>query len=409
MISAHKLPLEGLRIIDFSWVIAGPAVSRWLADFGAEVIKVESAERLDYCRQLVPLIKGEAGGIESSLFANINCGKLGITLNMGHPKGRDIAKRLILASDVVIDNFAGDVLKRWGLGFKELSRIKPSLIMLSMPVFGSSGPRAGYGAYGTGLLGMTGLYSITGPPDRPPTGPNIAYPDFSSNPMHATTAVLAALHYRNKTGRGQFIELAQYESTVCFVGMPLMDYLVNSKVAGPSNNREPNAAPHGVYRCCGDDRWSVITVFDDKEWQAFCQAIGKPTWTKEQRFNTILGRKNYEDELDRLVEAWTITKTPQEIMLQLQHYGVPAGIVQNGQDLAEQDPQVKERNYYVTLDHPTVGKVVCEGVTEKLSKTPGRVRRPGPTLGQDNEYVYREILEMSDEEIDQYYVEKVIY
>ena len=400
-----RKPLEGIRFADFSWVQAGPWVGRYFANYGAEVIRVESTTRVDWSRNSPGGPKSVDGKHRrGALFTNFNCDKLGITINLRNPKGIEVAKRLISVSDVVCDNFSSGYMDKVGLGYEELIKVKHDIIMLSMPVFGNTGPRKNFAGYGTGIRSAVGLDSISGFPNRPP-GINIALPDMGPNPTHATVALLAALHYRNRTGKGQYIELAQFESSLCWMETMSLDYTVNHRVQTPQGNRSPYAAPHGVYRCKGDDRWCAIAVFTEEQWKIFCDVIMNPSWSKEERFATLLRRKENEDELDKLVEEWTMGKTSEEVMKLLQAKRVAAGVVETGEDILFFDEQVKTREYYIELDHPD-GKAFCENVAIKFSETPGRVRRPGPpTPGQDNEYVFKEILGMSEDEINQYYVD----
>jgi len=235
------------------------------------------------------------------------------------------------------------------------------------------------------------------------------YTDYVINPGHAVIATLAALRYRNRTGKGQLIEVAQVESSVCVVGTAILDYAVNGRVQNRQGNRLPYAAPHGAYRCQGDDRWCVIAVFSDDQWRAFCQAIGDPQWCHEERFATLQGRKQNEDELDRLVEGWTSTRTAEEVMQTLQTAGVAAGVVQNARDVLENDPHLKARGYYVYLDHPDAGPTAYDGPGFRLSKTPGGLQSPAPCLGQHTDYVCREVLQMDDEEVAQLVIEGVLF
>ncbi len=404
MTASPGLPLEGLRVLDFCWAMAGPIATRLLANFGAEVLKVESMRRPDGGRLMPPMVKG--GGL-SAQFLDANSDKLGISLNMNHPKGRELAKRLVRLCDVVANNLRPGTLDKWGLGYEELVRIRPDIIMLEMPAMGKTGPRARYGGYGPGLQAMAGFNHLTGLPGQPPLSSTIALPDWGPNPLHAVTAVMAALHYRNRTGQGQHIEVAQYESTVCFLGLPLLDYAANGRVGSRNGNRSPDAAPHGVFRCAGDDRWCAIAISTDEEWRRFCDAIGKPALAADPRFASLEGRKEREEELERLVEEWTEARPPEDVMRLLQGAGVAAGIVQNAQDLADRDPQVQFRECYSTLTHPEAGDVVCEQVTIKLSASPGRARVPGPGLGQHNEYVFREFLGLDEEEMNRCHVDGV--
>jgi benzylsuccinate CoA-transferase BbsF subunit len=401
----QRMPLEGIRVADFSWVQAGPWVGRFFANYGAEVIKIESATRVDWARN----VPGEPMTIDGKLnkgglFANINSDKLSITLNLRSPKGIEIAKKLVAKSDVVYDNFSTGVMDKYGLGYEELKKVKPDIIMLEMPVYGLTGPYRAFSGYGPGIQAEIGLTSVTGFEGRPSgTGVNTAMPDMGPNPTHATVALLAALHYRKRTGKGQFIELAQYESSLAWMETYLLNYTVNNRVQPRQGNRLPYAAPHGVYPCKGNDRWCAIAVFSEKEWKACCDVMDNPSWTAESRFLTLMGRKENEDELDKLIAQWTKEKPPEEVMHLMQSAGVAAGVVETGEDMFL-DEQMKARNYLTTMDHPD-GQCLLENIIIGFSDTPGKIRRPAPTLGQDNEYVFKEMMGMSEEEINQGYVD----
>jgi benzylsuccinate CoA-transferase BbsF subunit len=425
----RRFPLEGIRVTDFSWYGAGPFATKLLAAFGAEVIKIESSTKLDGMRWMGPRKPGvEPTYNISGMYNNFNPGKLGITLNMNHPKGVEIAKKLISMSDIVIENFMPGTMEGWGLGYDELVKISPNIIMVSMPVMGKTGPYSHWRSVGTGILAMAGINSVTGNPDRPPIGTGlIAWCDWTANPYHAVAAIMSALHYRRNTGKGQFIEIAQLESTVCWMGTAILDYTVNKRIQTSMRNRSPYAAPHGIYRCRSenreveytpmpdaeperrkkDERWCAISIFSDQEWKAFCNVIGNPPWTKEARFATLLSRKENEDELDRYVGEWTKERSPEEVMMLMQQAGIAAGVVQDGEDLAR-DPQLKARGFYVWREHPEAGLIAHDGMTFTLSNTPGEIRRTAPLLGEHNEYVYKEILGFSEDEVNQLIVEKVI-
>lgn len=402
-----KKALEGLRIADFTWWGVGPYITKLFGAMGAQVIRIESLHRIDPIRTAHPFKPGQFLGInQSGYWNNFNPCKLSVTLNLSLPKGVEIAKRLIMISDIVADNFTPRVMPKLGLDYEELLKMKPSLILLSMPVMGRGGPRTNFAAFGHQIAGLAGLNSISGFPGRPPSGTGNALSDFGINPYQAATALLAALHHRNKTGEGQFIELAQYEATTCVLETAILDYTMNNRIQGPNANRLPYAAPHGAYRCKGEERWCVIAVFTDEEWTAFCNVLGNPPWTKEERFATLLARKKNEDELDRLVEEWTRERIPEEVMALMQHAGVAAGVVQNTEDLLVRDPQMKAREFYQVREHPEIGTVTYDGLQYKFSATPGEIWR-APLLGEHSEYVYRELLAMSDEEIEQCATEAV--
>ena len=399
-----RMPLEGIRVADFSWVQAGPWVGRFFANYGAEVIKVESSRRVDWARA-VPGGPASVNGKHrrGALFTNFNTDKLGITLNLGSPKGIEIAKRLIAKSDVLCENFRAGFMESVGLGYDELVKIKPDIIMISMPVFGKTGPRRTFAGYGTGIQAAAGLNVISGFPHREPAI-NVALSDMGPNPTHAMVAALSALHYRNLTGKGQYIELVQFESALGWMETTILDYTVNGRVRRTQGNRSPYAAPHGIYRCLGEDRWCAIAVFTEEQWQAFCEVLGNPAWVKDARFATLQSRKVNEDELDGLVEQWTSQKTAEDVMRLMQTRKVPAGVVQTGEDLMKHDEQIRYHKNFVELDHPD-GKALCEGVAIGFSATPGRVRTAGPSMGEHNEYVYGQVLGMSEDEINECYVD----
>ncbi|MBE0481044.1 MAG: CoA transferase, partial [Dehalococcoidia bacterium] len=424
-----RFPLEGVRFTDFSWYGAAPYATRLFAAYGAEIIRIESSTKLDGMRWQAPRKPGVPSSYNiSGMYNNFNPGKLGITLNMAHPEARDLAVRLVSISDVVLDNFYPGAMGKWRLGYQDLVEIKPDIIVATMPVMGKTGPYAMWRGFGTSIRTMAGLDYITGNPDRPPIGTGMAaLPDFSCNPYHAATAILAALHHRNVTGKGQFVEIAQFESTVCWGETSILDYTVNNRIQQADRNHLPYAAPHGVYRCLAEDwevdysampesvpqrrkkdeRWCAIAVFTDDEWQAFCKAIGSPPWTADKKFATLQGRKENEEELDRLIEEWTEGRKAEEVMTLLQRAGVPAGVVQDGEDLLTRDPQLKAREFHVWRDHPEAGRIAHDGLSFALSRTPGEIGR-APLLGEHNEFVYREILGLQESEFDRLMVEKVL-
>ena len=402
-----KMVFENLRVLDFTWVLAGPGAVRYLADHGAQVIKVERRELGDIARYVPAFPDDEMEINRSGYFNNINRGKLSITLNIADPKGVEIVKRLVRISDVVFENFTRGVMKRHGLDYEVLKEIKPDLIMVSMSPTGHSGPYKDYVSFGPTLQALSGITYLTGSPERDPVGFGYSYSDFTGG-WGGVIPVLAALHHRNKTGEGQWIDAGQLMPLIALMGPGLLDYSVNKRGATRLGNRLPwgYGAPHGAYPCRGDDRWCVISVFNDKEWQGFCEATGNPAWTRDEKFSTVMSRAENADELDRLVAEWTIQRTDQQVMEVMQEHGVAAGVVQNSQDLIERDPQMKHRGFFVYLEHPELGVVGHEGITFKLSETPGKLRR-APLYGEHNEYVYGELLGMSEEELEHYTAEGV--
>ena len=477
--------LEGVKVCDFSRVIVGPLTTKTLSDYGAQVIRIEGRSSLDFFR---------ASGPEPDLaaqFTQWNTGKLGVTLNLTHPKGKEVAKKIVAWADIVVENFAGGVMERLGLGYEELKKVKPDIIMLSSCMQGQTGPYAQHPGWGFQLSALSGFSHITGWPDRQPPELGV-YTDFIT-PQYNVSILLAALLYRRRTGKGQYIDSSQLETGVQFITPLILDYTVNGRVANRMGNRLDYAAPHnayrcrnedrwcsitistdeewqsfcrvignsswmknprfstpaarkeneeelhrlteewtvnhsveevmtmmqrdgvtagrvqtdnarlehnsfGAYRCRSEDRWCAIAVFTDEEWQSFCRVIGNPAWTEEPRFSTLLARKENEDELDRLVEEWTINHSAEEVMTLMQASGVAAGVVETGEDQLEHDPQSKHRHIFPELDHPRLGKHHVVASPFVLSKVNCELKS-APLLGEHNEYVFREILGMSDEEV----------
>jgi crotonobetainyl-CoA:carnitine CoA-transferase CaiB-like acyl-CoA transferase len=404
----NKLPLEGIRVTDFTWFGAGPIYTEILANHGAQVIRVESQAHIDGLRVAHPMPEGKYTLNVSGYYNNYNASKLSFTLNMKHPKALDLALRLVAGSDIVAENYTPGTLEKWGLTYQKLQEIRPGIILVREPMQGSEGPHANFAGFGAVISPLAGISHLSGSPERAPVGLGTNYTDYVINPGHAVIATLAALRYRKRTGRGQLIEVAQVESSVCAVGTAILDCAVNGHVQNRQGNRLPYAAPHGAYRCQGDDRWCVIAVFSDAEWRALCQAIGDPQWCHEERFATLQGRKENEDELDRLVEGWTSTRTAEEVMATLQAVGVAAGVVQNARDVLENDPHLKERGYYAYLDHPEAGRTAYDGPGFRLGKTPGTLR-PAPMLGEHTEFVCKEVLQMDDEEVAQLVIDGVLF
>jgi len=401
----ERRPLDGVRVLDFSATVLGPTVTRYLADHGATVVRVESITHPDTSRIATPYAGGEFGLNRSGYFATHNAGKLSITLNMRKPKAIEVAKRLIKWADVVIESFVPGVMKRWGLNYDQVSKIKPDIIMASTCLQGQSGPRSPHRGYGQMVSAMAGWFELTGWPDGDPLGPYSAYSDFIDW-NYMLLSILAALEYRERTGKGQYIDQSQFESALHFLAPALLDYAVNGRIATRIGNRDPHFAPHGAYRCRGDDRWCVIAITSDEEWQAFARVIGE-VWAKDTRFRTVLGRKQNEDELDRLVEVWTQNRSAEEVMTLLQGAGVPAAVVQNSEDLFN-DPQLEHRGHFAVLDHPEIGPYRITSAAFRLSKCPNNPRSPAPLFGEHNEYVLREFLGMSADEIADLVAEGVL-
>ena len=406
---AAQHALSGIRILDFSWFGAAPIGTKMLADHGAEVIRVESMIRLDLLRVLgtshfrdyTPDLNG------SGFFNDFNSSKYGITLNLNHPKGVEIVKQLVAISDVVIDSFTRKAMRKWGLYYDDLTQIKPDIIAVSASQQGHTGPHADYLGFGYNLQALSGINHLTGYADGYPLGTSVNYPDFVI-PMFVASVIMSALLYRRRTGKGQHIDLSQYQAMAALLGPALMDYMVHGRVATRTGGRSPTAAPHGVYQCQGEDRWCVIAVYSDTEWTALCRVMGEPAWACEARFQSLPGRLQHVDDLDRLLTTWTLQHPPEAIMHHLQEAGVAAGVVQNAHDLLEVDPQLRHRGHYHLLNHPVTGPTLYMGPAFALSATPALLR-PAPCLGQHNAYVYGQLLGMSAADIAHYTQEKVFY
>ncbi len=402
-----SLPFEGVNVLDFTWAGVGPHSVNYLTFYGATVIKAESKEHPDALRTLGPFKDGIPNLERSYFFAFTQSAKrYDITLNLGHPKGMELVKRLVGWADVVVDSFAGGAMEKWGLDYDNLKEIKPDIIMLRTCMHGHTGPLAEQHGQGFILTALSGLDAVTGWPDRPPAGLYGAFTDHIA-PLFNAASLIAALDYRRRTGKGLCIDQSQHESVLHWVIPLLLDYTVNQREPKANGNRLAYAAPHGIYRCQGDDRWCAIAVFTDDEWASFCNAIENPTLAKDPKFATLLNRKENEAELDSIVEEWTIKHAPEEIMGHLQKAGVAAGVVANSKDQAE-DLQLEHYQFFHRREHPEIGEApIYHGPIFRLSKTPYKLGRP-PLMGEDNAYVYTKILGIPDEEFVQLLAEEVI-
>lgn len=391
---------SGLNILEFGGGAAGPLGTRYFADHGATVVRVESRQRPDFIR-LLRYTPGTEGGLDASqMFAMVNVNKYGIALNMSHPKGPEIARRLVRWADVVAENFAPKAMAKWGLDYESLRAIKPDLIMISTCLNGQTGPDRNYPGFGGQGSALAGFNHLTGWPDLEPLGPYGTITDSLSPRLVALLAASALLH-RRRTGQGQYIDLAQVEGGVTCLSENILTYTATGESLERLGNRSRHAAPHGAFRCAAkdgdDDRWVAIAVHDDLDWQRFRQGIGDPAWAAADRFAAIAGRLAHVDELERYVEAWTRTHSAEEVAATLQAAGVEAGVVENFEDL-NHDPQLAHRRHFREVHHPVIGTHLCELTGMRFSRAPEEVRMPAPCLGEHSEYVYRELLEMSAEE-----------
>ncbi len=402
-----KRALEGIKVADFSWFGAGPICAEHLASFGAIVIRIESETKVDSLRTIAPFARDKTGYNVSGYFNNFNAGKYDLTINMNTDEGRSVARKVIEWADVFLSNITPRVIERWGLTYDRISEWNPQIIAAYQPMQGYDGPHRDYLGFGAVLTPITGYSYLSGFPERGPVGLGTNYPDYVINPGHTLVAILAALHYRHRTGKGQRIECAQLESSVCPLGPAIFDYTANGVNQGRIGNHLPFAAPHNAYKCAPlsdggrpmDERWVAIACFSDEEWTALVRALDNPDWAADPKFATHEARKQNEGELDANINAWTADKDAYEVMHLLQSSGVPAAVVESAREMLDYDEHLKERGYYVYLDHPEAGRSAYDGPPFRLSKTPGELRWPAPLLGQHTEYVCKEILGLSDEEI----------
>jgi len=393
----NELPLSDVKVLDFMWVMAGPAATRVLADYGATVVRVESTTNVDAARGLRPMHNGQPGPENSGMYLNLNAGKLGMTLDMTKEEGRAVARDLLRWADVVTESFSPKAMRAWGFDYESLKELKPDVIMLSSNLFGQTGPLAMFAGFGNMGAAVAGFNSVIGWPDREPAAVG-AYSDVVA-PRFAVASILAALDYRDRTGKGQYMDLAQAEASMHFLTPALLDYNVNGHVQGREGNRDRHMAPHGVYRAAGEDRWVAIAIRDDEQWRALCDVMGRPALASDKRFAILDDRLANQDELDAILSEWTRECEKGEAEALLQARGVPAHALSSSSAEALEDPQLMHRGHFVELPHEIHGTTTVEGSRFQLSRTPAKIERAAPTFGRDNFYVLETILGYDAERI----------
>lgn len=398
-------PLDGIRVVDMSWMWAGPYAALQLAELGAEVIRIESNHRPCMNRRVPPYANNEPGLNRAGSFNQWNQAKRSVLLDLKKPEAVAIARELVAVSDVFIENYAAGVVDRLGLGYAALSAINPRLVMASLSGYGVTGPYRDRVAFGTPLTMVSGLGALTGYLGGGPSEVGLSYGDPNAG-LHGAFAVLAALWKREETGRGQFIDLSQWESLISILPEGLMGPLLGGEQPARMANRDRWMAPHGIYRCAGDDRWLSIAVRDDQEWSRLAALIGDTAL--DARFATAAERKRHEDDLDALVSAWTRARDEWAISDQLQSLGIAAAPAMDMRDIAE-DPHMNERGFFVRLEHPEAGVHTHAGIPWRLSDTPVAITKPAPCMGEDNEYVVRSLLGRSPAEFARLTAEQVLY
>jgi crotonobetainyl-CoA:carnitine CoA-transferase CaiB-like acyl-CoA transferase len=418
MSESLQKPFTGIRVADFAWVGVGPIVSKYLADHGAEVVRIESSTYPEALRRAGPFVDDIPGVDRSGYYANFNSSKRGITVNLKHPRGPELIKRFIATCDVVTESFTPGTMAKFGLDYESLRGLRPDLLMISMPLYGQTGPWSSYMGYGHVLQAAAGYNHMTGWPDQPPIGTGVAYTDFLV-PHLAATALIAALDYRRRTGKGQYIDFGQMEAAIHGLGTAILDWTANGHEQIRLGNHDMEAAPHNAYRC-RDGRWVVLACATEKHWEGLKAALGRPEWCDMDRMRRRWQRINELREIDRHLSFWfedftrrgdepalqaeegvegpPVRKfTTEEVVQLMQSFGVPSGIVQSPEAM-HADPQLAHRGHYWRLQHPVMGLRTYDGPSFRLSKTPAELTRAAPCLGEDNEYVYKEIVGLSDEE-----------
>jgi crotonobetainyl-CoA:carnitine CoA-transferase CaiB-like acyl-CoA transferase len=379
------MPLDGVRVLDFTWVVAGPVATRILGDHGAQVVKVE--------RKDPPPMGNRKLGLQCDLHRS----KLSVALNMQHPRGVELARRLAAMSDIVMDNFSARVMRMWGMDYESLKQVKPDIICVSMSGLGHTGPRSSYVSYGPTLQALTGYTQLMAEPDGTPAGYGYSYADMCGGYSGALAALIALWH-RRRTGKGQFVDLSQFEAVASVIGPALLDISVNGRTQSPPgyNSQEGPAAPHGVYKCQpldgDDDRWVAISVRTGPEWRRFVTAIGSPEWASDPKFRTLYMRMQNSAELDANVSRWTIEHSAEDAMAILQRAGIAAGVVENGVDMCARDPQLKERGFWPEVSTKKGVTTHVTGIPFKLSGGSGEVRTIAPEVGEDFDYVLGELI-----------------
>ena len=392
-----SLPFEGIKVADFSWVGVGPTSTKYLADHGATVVRVETSNPLDILRVAGPFKDNVPGPDRTQFFAEYNTSKLGLTLDLKNPAGVAVAHRLIAWADVYAESFTPGTVDSLGIGYEVARSLNPSIIMASTCLMGQTGSAAGFAGFGFHAGSIAGYYEITGWPDLPPDGPWTAYTDTIA-PRFLSATIMAALDHRRRTGQGQHIDAAQIEIGLHFLAPQIIDYRVSGRTVSRNGNRSETAAPHGAYPCAGEDQWCAIAVESEGQWAALRRTIGDPPWAADARFQSPAGRLAHRDEIDGHLAQWTRGKPPREVMELLQAEGVPAGMVQRSSDLLV-DPQLAHRRFFRYLDHQEMGSIPYGGHQFRISGYDSGPRSPAPVLGQHNEQVLREVLGMTDEEI----------
>ncbi len=399
--------LAGYRVLDFGWVLAGAIPGMVLADMGAEVIKVETRQRLDYMRMGRPIVGDQPDPEQNPMFHNVNRGKLSVTLNIGEPDAVELAKRLVEKCDVVIENFSPGVMDRLGLGYEVLRAIKPDIIMASISSTGQDGPLRDLRAYAPSIGSLSGLDSTMGYEGGGPLGLKHAFGDICGA-LHAVFAIVSSLYRRNRTGDGQYIDVSMLRATVVTQGVGLMEHALTGRAMQPRGNYDPTMAPYGHYPCAGEDKWISIAVASGTEWQGLLDAMGNPSWANDQRFGSQYRRQRHRRELDALLSQWTSGHEAETLTELLQNNGVAAAPVLSAEERLFH-PHFMERGLYSDIDHPALGAEPIFNLMWRLSKTPSVVRRHAPLMGEHNRQILCGTLGLTEAELARLEERQVVY
>ena len=396
-----KLPLEGIRVIDFSWVLAGPFATRMLGDMGAQVIKIESSARLDITRRPHAMY-----GKPPSSFEQINANKMSVCLNLKEPRAVELALELVRVSDLSLENFRPGVLTRLGLGYEAMREVRPDIILVSLSSNGQTGPERDYAGYAPMFAALGGLGHLTGYADGPPV--ELRHAMDHTGGMLAAFAAAAALCAKRNTNLGQHVDVSVRDMGASFIGPALLEYAMNGREAHRQGNRDDAAAPQGVYRCLGDDAWVSLSVATDEEWEGLVEALDRPDWAAGDRFGDGYRRWLHHDELDRLLEEWTVPRPPWEVAERLQAHGVAAFPSLAPNDLML-DEHLLERGVFPTVFHEEKGSQRAVAPPWRFSSTPAAIDRWTPDLGENNLEVFHGILGRSQAEVQALEAARVIW
>ena len=389
--------LKGIRVVDLTRIVAGPYTTRMLADFGAEVIKVQTAKM--------------ATGIESNLapyFGAWNRNKRSITLDMDYHEAREIFLNLVEISDIVVENFSPRVMPNWGLDYSVLKKSNESIIKLSMSATGQTGPWKDFVAYGPTVQSLGGLNYLTSYAEDTPMGLGYAHADIVSG-LYGAFSILAALEHRDRCGQGQHIDLSEYEAVCTTIGPALMDAFMNHNQIVPRGNDDEHelAAPYGCYQCRGEDRWCVIAVYTEDQWQSFLKVLGNPVWAEDEKFSSLASRKAHKEIMDSHIGKWTSGQSAEDVADRLQQAGIAAGVVQNAEDLAN-DPQLAAGDFFTSLNHPVLGEIKTDSYPVSFKNCGKATWKASPLLGEANQYVFKKLLGMTQTTIRSYIEKGVI-